>query len=91
MRRRAEILSSIFRQGGTGYLQPGQALVEADKVPRYVYQLRTGLAYQSHWFAMGGGRLSIYSRLGTLLVLKRSCHFAPEGPSPLQVQSNIWP
>jgi CRP-like cAMP-binding protein len=46
-------MSSIFREGETGYFQSGHALIEADKVPRYVYQLRTGLAYQSHWFPDG--------------------------------------
>jgi len=53
MRRRTDILNSIFRQGQTGFFQPGQKLIEADTLPRYVYQLRTGLAYQSHWFPDG--------------------------------------
>src|SRR5262249_37398740 len=39
--------------GRTGYFQSEQTVIEADKVPRYVYQLRTGLAYQSHWFPDG--------------------------------------
>ena len=51
MRSRNEILSFIFRQGGTGYFESGDTLVEAGELPRYVYQLRTGLAYQSCWFA----------------------------------------
>src|SRR5262249_51678931 len=50
MRSRNEILSSIFRQGGIGYFESGDTLVEAGEFPRYVYQLRTGLAYQSFWF-----------------------------------------
>ena len=53
MRGRTEILSSIFRQGETGYFHSGQTLTEAGKLPRYVYQLRTGLAYQSHEFPDG--------------------------------------
>ena len=50
MRSRTEILSSVFRQGETGYFEPGETLVEAGKLPRHVYQLRTGLAYQSCFF-----------------------------------------
>jgi len=53
MRGRTEILSSIFRRGETGFFQSGQPLIEADKVSRYIYQLRTGLAYQSHRFPDG--------------------------------------
>ena len=53
MRGRTEILSSIFRQGETGYFHSGQTLIEAGKLLRYVYQLRTGLAYQSHEFPDG--------------------------------------
>jgi len=53
MRNRTEILSSVFRQGETGYFQPGETLVEAGKLPRHVYQLRTGLAYQSCFFPDG--------------------------------------
>ena len=50
MRSRNEILSSIFRQGGTGYFESGDTVVEAGELPRHVYRLRTGLAYQSCWF-----------------------------------------
>jgi len=46
-------LSSIFRQGENGHFEPGDTLVEAGELPRYVYQLRTGLAYQSCWFPDG--------------------------------------
>jgi len=53
MRTRNEILFSIFRQGGVGYFESGDTLVEAGELPRYVYQLRTGLAYQSCWFPDG--------------------------------------
>src|SRR5215472_10130995 len=53
MRTRNEILFSIFRQGGIGYFESGGTLVEAGELPRYVYQLRTGLAYQSCWFPEG--------------------------------------
>jgi len=53
MRTRNEILSSIFRQGGIGYFESGDTLVETGELPRYVYQLRTGLAYQSCWFPDG--------------------------------------
>lgn len=53
MRGRTDILSSIFRQGETGYFQSGQTLIDAGKLPRHVYQLRTGLAYQSCWFPEG--------------------------------------
>jgi CRP-like cAMP-binding protein len=53
MRTRNEILSSIFRQGGIGHFESGDTLVEAGELPRYVYQLRTGLAYQSCWFPDG--------------------------------------
>src|SRR5215467_7677693 len=53
MRSRNEILSSIFRQGGTGYFESGGTLVEAGELPRHVYRLRTGLAYQGCWFPDG--------------------------------------
>ena len=53
MRSRNEILSSIFRQGGTGYFESGDTLVKAGELPRHVYRLRTGLAYQSCWFPDG--------------------------------------
>src|SRR5499427_521581 len=53
MRGRTDILSSIFRQGETGYFHSGQTLIEAGKLLRHVYQLRTGLAYQSHEFPDG--------------------------------------
>jgi CRP/FNR family transcriptional regulator, anaerobic regulatory protein len=53
MRRRSEILSSVFRQGETGDFQPDEALINIGKIPRNVYQLRTGLAYQSCWFSDG--------------------------------------
>ena len=53
MRSRTEILSSVFRQGETDYFKPGETLVEAGKLPRKVYQLRTGLAYQSCFFPDG--------------------------------------
>ena len=53
MRSRTEILSSIFRQGETGYFQAGHIFFEAGELPRYVYQLRTGLAYQSCFFPDG--------------------------------------
>src|SRR5262249_20559914 len=53
MRSRTEILSSVFRQGETGYLHTGDIFVEAGELPRYVYQLRTGLAYQSCFFPDG--------------------------------------
>ena len=46
-------MSSIFRQGETGYFHSGETLIEAGKLLRYVYQLRTGLAYQSHEFPDG--------------------------------------
>src|SRR5215472_16126787 len=53
MRSRTEILSSVFRQGETGYFHAGDIFVEAGELPRYVYQLRTGLAYQSCFFPDG--------------------------------------
>ena len=53
MRRRSEILSSVFRQGETGYFQPGEPLINIGKIPRNLYELRTGLAYQSYWFSDG--------------------------------------
>src|SRR5215813_11326918 len=53
MRGRTEILSSVFRQGEAGNFGSGETLIEAGKLPRYVYQLRTGLAYQSLWFPEG--------------------------------------
>ena len=53
MRGRTQILSWVFRRGETGYFQPGETLIEAGELPRYVYQLRTGLAYQSFCFPEG--------------------------------------
>jgi CRP-like cAMP-binding protein len=53
MRSRTEILSSVFRQGETGYFHAGDIFVEAGELPRHVYQLRTGLAYQSCFFPDG--------------------------------------
>src|SRR5215831_7359567 len=53
MRSRTEILSSVFRQGETGYVHAGDIFVEAGELPRHVYQLRTGLAYQSCFFPDG--------------------------------------
>lgn len=53
MRGRADILYSIFRQGEAGFFHSGQTLIEAGMLPRYAYQLRTGLAYQSHHLADG--------------------------------------
>jgi CRP/FNR family transcriptional regulator len=53
MRGRTEIISSIFRQGQTGFCEPEETLIEAGELPRYVYQLRTGLAYESYRFSDG--------------------------------------
>ena len=53
MRGRTQILNSVFREGEVGYFQSGETILEAGKVPSRVYQLRTGLAYQSCWFADG--------------------------------------
>jgi CRP/FNR family transcriptional regulator, anaerobic regulatory protein len=53
MRGRTEILNSIFRSGETGFLEHGETLIGAGELPRRVYQLRTGLAYQSCRFADG--------------------------------------
>src|SRR5215469_7001200 len=53
MRSRTEILSSVFRQGETGYFHAGDIFVEAGELPRHVYQLRTGFAYQSCFFPDG--------------------------------------
>jgi CRP/FNR family transcriptional regulator, anaerobic regulatory protein len=53
MRGRAEILSSVFREGESGYFRSGETLIAAGTLPRFVYQLRTGLAYQSCWFSDG--------------------------------------
>ena len=52
-RGRSEVLNSLFRQGEGGYFQPGETLIKAGELPRYVYQLRTGLVYQSCWFPDG--------------------------------------
>jgi CRP/FNR family transcriptional regulator, anaerobic regulatory protein len=52
-RGKTEIVNAIFRQGDTGYFRPGETLIETDELPRSVYQLRTGLAYQSYWFPDG--------------------------------------
>ena len=46
-------MSSVFRQGETGYFEPGETLIETGELPRHAYQLRTGLAYQSCWFPDG--------------------------------------
>lgn len=53
MRGRTETLNAVFRQGEVGYFQPGETMIEAGELPQRVYQLRTGLAYQSCWFADG--------------------------------------
>jgi CRP/FNR family transcriptional regulator, anaerobic regulatory protein len=53
LRGKTEIISSIFRRGETGFFEPGETLIEAGELPRYVYQLRTGLAYESCWFPDG--------------------------------------
>src|SRR5215467_5641253 len=86
MRGRTDILSSIFRQGETGYFHSGQTLIEAGKLLRHVYQLRTGLAYQSHWFP--DGRRAIVDLfapgnvvgLETMLSLRASGTVAAAGP-----------
>ena len=86
MRGRTEILSSIFRQGETGFFQSGQPLIEADRVSRYIYQLRTGLAYQSHWFPDGRRAIvDIFSPgnvvgLGMILSLRASGTVTAAGP-----------
>jgi CRP/FNR family transcriptional regulator, anaerobic regulatory protein len=53
MRGRTETLNAVFRQGEFGYFQPGETMIEAGELSQRVYQLRTGLAYQSCWFADG--------------------------------------
>src|SRR5215469_9570277 len=86
MRNRNQILSSIFRQGGIGYFESGDTLVEAGELPRYVYQLRTGLAYQSHWFPDGRRAIvDIFAPgnivgLETILSLRASGTIAAAGP-----------
>src|SRR5262244_1350874 len=86
MRGRTDILASIFRQGETGYFHSGQTLIEAGKLPRYVYQLRTGLAYQSH--RLPDGRRAIVDLftpgnvvgLETILSLRASATVTAAGP-----------
>jgi CRP/FNR family transcriptional regulator, anaerobic regulatory protein len=86
MRGRTDILSSIFRQGDPGYFHSGQTLVEAGKLPPYVYQLRTGLAYQSH--GLSDGRRAIVDiftpgnvvGLETILWLRASGTVTAAGP-----------
>jgi len=86
MRRRADILYSIFRQGQTGLFQSGQKLIEADTSPGSVYQLRTGLAYQSHWFPDGRRAIvDIFAPgnvvgLETILSLRASSTVTAAGP-----------
>jgi len=86
MRGRTEILSSIFRQGETGYFHSGQTLTEAGKLPRYVYQLRTGLAYQSHEFPDGRRAIVDFFTPGnvvgleTILSLRASGTVTAAGP-----------
>jgi CRP/FNR family transcriptional regulator, anaerobic regulatory protein len=53
MRGRTQILNSIFRRGEVEYFQSGEMLIEAGTLPRHIYQLRSGLAYQSCWFPDG--------------------------------------
>jgi CRP/FNR family transcriptional regulator, anaerobic regulatory protein len=53
MRGRSEILARVFGQGETGYFQPAEPMINVGKLPRHVYLLRTGLAYQSCWFSDG--------------------------------------
>jgi CRP-like cAMP-binding protein len=86
MRGRTDILSAIFRQGETGYFHSGQTLIEAGKLPRYAYQLRTGLAYQSH--GLPDGRRAIVDLftpgnvvgLETILSLRASGTVTAAGP-----------
>jgi CRP/FNR family transcriptional regulator, anaerobic regulatory protein len=86
MRGRADILYSIFRQGEAGHFQSGQTLVEAGKLPRYVYHLRTGLAYQSHGLPDGGRAIvDIFTPgnvvgLETILSLRASGTVTAAGP-----------
>ena len=86
MRGRTEILSSIFRQGETGYFHSGQTLTEAGKLPRYVYQLRAGLAYQSHEFPDGRRAIVDFFTPGnvvgleTILSLRASGTVTAAGP-----------
>jgi CRP/FNR family transcriptional regulator, anaerobic regulatory protein len=53
MRGRTETLNSVFRQGEVGYFQPGETIIGSGELAQRVYQLRTGLAYQSCRFADG--------------------------------------
>jgi CRP/FNR family transcriptional regulator, anaerobic regulatory protein len=86
MRGRSEILSSVFRQGETVYFQSGETIIETGEFPRYVYQLRTGLAYQSCWFP--DGRRAIVDiitpgnivGLETILSMRASGTIAAAGP-----------
>jgi CRP/FNR family transcriptional regulator, anaerobic regulatory protein len=86
MRTRSQILSSVFRQGQTGYFQPGETLIAAGELPPYVYQLRTGLAYQSTWFPDGRRAIiDIFTPgnvvgLETILSLRASGSVAAAGP-----------
>src|SRR5215813_12704100 len=86
MRGRTEILSSIFRQGETGYFHSGQTLTEARKLLRYVYQLRTGVAYQSREFPDGRRAIvDLFSPgnvvgLETILSLRASGTVTAAGP-----------
>jgi CRP/FNR family transcriptional regulator len=86
MRTRSQILSSVFRQGQPGYFQPSETLIEAGELPLYVYQLRTGLAYQSTWFPDGRRAIiDIFAPgdvvgLETILSLRASGNVAAAGP-----------
>jgi CRP-like cAMP-binding protein len=86
MRTRSQILSSVFRQGQTGYFQPGETLIAAGELPTYVYQLRTGLAYQSTRFPDGRRAIiDIFAPgnvvgLETILSLRASGSVAAAGP-----------
>src|SRR5262245_7539846 len=79
MRGRTDILSSIFRQGETGYFQSGQTLIEAGKLPRYVYQLRTGLAYQSCGFPEGRRAIVDIFTPGNVVGLETILSLRPSG------------
>ena len=46
-------MNSVFRRGEVEYFQSGETLIKAGTFPRHIYQLRTGLAYQSCWFPDG--------------------------------------
>ena len=96
MRGRTETLNLVFRQGEAGYFQPGETMIESGELAQRVYQLRTGLAYQSCRFA--DGRRAIvdilapgnFVGLETILSLRASCSVTAAGTVKYSALDAAW-